>query len=198
MEEREGRKILVDRRAAKLLVIDQCGVSHVTPTVFDQLVTAPRCDFLFFISSSTLGRFRDHPAIKLKIKRPDDPYHVHRETTDYYRSLLPAGKQYHLAPFSIKKGANIYGLNFGSGHPRGMAKFLEVAWTEDQFNGEADFDIHRDNIVPGQALLFEPTKVGMFEDELERLLRAGAIEHERAVIDVCFRHGVRPQHAAPV
>jgi len=114
---------------------------------------------------------------------------------DYYRSQLPAGGRYYLAPFSIKKGPNIYGLIFGSAHPLGMAKFLEVAWSEDEINGEADFDIHRDNVIPGQPRLSEPTKVGLFKDELETLLRAGRLMNELAVIEICFRHGVRPQHA---
>ena len=193
-----SKPILKDRKAAKLLVIDQCGVSHVTQEVFDVLVAAPTCDFLFFISSSTLNRFKDHPAIKQKIERPDDSFHVHRAATDYYRSLLPKGRRYYLAPFSIKKGANIYGLIFGSGHPRGMAKFLDVAWSEDEINGEADFNIHRDKLVPGQTSLFPYTKVGAFEDELEEQLRVGAIKNERDVIELCFKHGVRPQHAEPV
>jgi three-Cys-motif partner protein len=193
-----SRPILRNRKAAKLLVIDQCGVSHVTQEVFEILVSAPACDFLFFISSSTLNRFREHTAIKQKIERPDDSYHVHRAATDYYRSLLPESHSYFLAPFSIKKGANIYGLIFGSGHPLGMAKFLEVAWSEDEINGEADFNIHRDRLVPGQSPLFPYTKVAAFEDDLERHLRSGAIRNEREVIELCFEHGVRPQHAEPV
>jgi len=142
--------ILRNPQAAKLVLIDQFGVDNVTPQVFQALVNAPTCDFLFFLSSSTLHRFRDHPAIKQKISRPDDHYHVHKAALEYYRSLLPNSSTYYLAPFSIKKGANIYGVIFGSAHPLGMDKFLQVAWKEDQVNGEADFDIHRDNIQPGQ------------------------------------------------
>ena len=64
--------------AAKLLFIDQCGVDHVQDDVFNKLVRFPACDFLFFLSSSTLNRFRDHSAIKQKIMPVDDYYHVHR------------------------------------------------------------------------------------------------------------------------
>lgn len=195
-----SKNILMNPRAAKLLLIDQCGVSHVTPSVFDDLVRAPKCDFLFFISSSTLNRFRDHPAIKQKINRPDDPYHVHRAAVDYYRSQLPKGSQYYLAPFSIKKGANIYGLIFGSGHPLGMDKFLQVAWKEDEISGEADFDIHRDNIQKDQLRLDlgAPTKLWIFERELEDLIRRKLVKDERDVIRVCFKHGVKRQHSTPV
>lgn len=60
--------VLKNKRAAKLILIDQCGVDHVTPAVFQTLVESPTCDFLFFLSSSTFNRFRDHPAIKQKIR----------------------------------------------------------------------------------------------------------------------------------
>jgi len=190
---------LANQRAAKLLFIDQFGVDYVTPQVFRQLVNAPTCDFLFFLSSSTLHRFRDHPAIKLKITRPNDPHHVHRAALDYYRTLLPNLSKYYLAPFSIKKGPNIYGLIFGSAHPLGMDKFLQVAWKKDEINGEADFDINRENIPTEQMLLpleeFQPSKVRAFERNLEQLLRAGRLKSESDVMRVCFDHGVRRRHA---
>jgi three-Cys-motif partner protein len=193
--------LLANPNSAKLVFIDQCGVDEVTPDVFRKLVNSPTCDFLFFLSSSTLHRFRDHPAIKQKIVRPDDYYHVHRAALDYYRGLLP-GQQYFLAPFSIKKGANIYGLIFGSAHPRGMDKFLQVAWQSDHISGEADFDIGRDNIRPGELLLplpeMRPSKIAAFEAELECLLRADRLANEVDVMHVCFDHGVKRQHAEPV
>jgi three-Cys-motif partner protein len=182
--------------AAKLVFIDQFGVDQVLDETFLQLVGFPTCDFLFFLSSSTLNRFRDHPAIKLKIKRPEDHHHVHQAALDYYRSRLP-DPSYFLAPFSIKKGANIYGLIFGSKHPKGMAKFLNVAWKADQINGEANFDINRDDFGP-LASLFAPTKVSAFEVGLEKAILEGAVTTEADVIRLCFEHGVRPQHAQPV
>ncbi|MBN9690075.1 MAG: three-Cys-motif partner protein TcmP [Verrucomicrobia bacterium] len=199
---RNCERILEDPEAAKLVFIDQFGVDHVTPAVFRTLVSSPICDFLFFLSSSTLYRFHDIPAIKQKIARPDDYFHVHRAALDYYRSLLPSGMRYFLAPFSIKKGANIYGLIFGSAHPLGIDKFLQVAWQSDEISGEADFDINRENIRPGEMLLaFEemrPSKISAFDRELEHLLRAGLLVDEFDVMQVCFEHGVKRQHAEPV
>jgi three-Cys-motif partner protein len=194
--------ILADPQAAKLVFIDQTGVAHVTPEVFRKLVCSPTCDFLFFLSSSTLHRFRDHPAIWQKITRPEDYYHVHREALEYYRGLLLPGQEYYLAPFSIKKGANIYGIIFGSAHPLGMDKFLDVAWRKDEFSGEADFPIDRENIRPGQLLLpmveVQARKLTAFENELENLLRSGRLSSEVDVMKVCFEHGVKRQHARPV
>ena len=187
---------------AKLLLIDQCGVDQVTPAVFADLVAFPTTDFLFFISSSTLHRFHDLPAIKLKIERPTDYYHVHRKALEYYRELLPKGSKYFLAPFSIKKEQNIYGLIFGSGHPLGIDKFLRVAWNRDRLNGEADYDINRDNIAAEEVMLpmqeFLPRKVWAFEQHLEKRLTDGTCQDEAAIIRLCFDHGVTRQHAAPV
>lgn len=198
----ESAQVLANPQAAKLVFIDQTGVGQVTPEVFRTLVNSPTCDFLFFISSWTLHRFWDHPAIKQKIVRPDDHYHVHRAVVEYYRSLIPTKKRYFLAPFSIKKGANIYGIIFGSAHPLGIDKFLQVAWRSDEVSGEADFPINRENIRPGELLLpldeVRPSKVTAFESELEHLLRNGDLSNELDVMQVCFEHGVKRQHAEPV
>jgi three-Cys-motif partner protein len=192
---RESALTLADPQAAKLVLIDQTGVAQVTPEVFGKLVQSPTCDILFFLSSSTLHRFRDHPAIKQKIIRPDDYYHVHRAALEYYRSLLPQGREYYLAPFSIKKAANIYGIIFGSAHPLG-------AWRQDEFSGEADFSINRENIRPDQLLLpmseVQPSKITVFESELEGLLRGGRLLNEVDIMRVCFEYGVKRQHARPV
>ncbi|MDO8679607.1 MAG: three-Cys-motif partner protein TcmP [Acidobacteriota bacterium] len=189
-------------RAAKLLLMDQFGIDHVTPEVFVQLASAPTCDFLFFVSSATYYRFQNHPAIKQKISRPDDHYQTHVAVLDFYRGLLPATQRFYLSPFSLKKGSNIYGVVFGSAHPRGMDKFLQVAWAQDEINGEADFDINRENIRADQMLLpipgFRPSKVSAFEADLEQRLRDGLLTNEAEVVQVCFDHGVRRQHAEPV
>lgn len=170
-----SESLIQDKNAAKLVFIDQFGVDEVTDAIFRKLVAAPACDFLFFLTSSTLHRFRDHPAIKQKISRPDDYYHVHRKVLEYYHELLPNPAGFYLAPFSIKKGSNIYGVIFGSGHPLGMDKFLEVAWKQDEINGEADFDIDRENMLPGSPLLpfpdLKPKKKENFERDLEARLR---------------------------
>jgi three-Cys-motif partner protein len=191
------------RNGAKLLLIDQFGVATVTEEVFRCLVEFPRADFLFFISSNTLRRFRDHPAIKQKIRPTADHYQVHRAVLDYYREFLPSGKRYYLAPFSIRKGGNIYGLIFGSAHPRGIDKFLTVAWKKDRLNGEADFDIDRNNLNADEPTLdfgelFQPTKITLFERALRAALVARRLHDEVDVMELCFAHGVTRQHARPV
>ncbi|MFA6961741.1 MAG: three-Cys-motif partner protein TcmP [Opitutaceae bacterium] len=198
-----AESILQARDAAKLLLIDQCGVSEVTPEVFRKLVTYPRADFLFFISSTTLQRFREHQNIRHKIRPADDFNQVHHAVLDYYRAMLPAGKRYYLAPFSIKKGSNIYGIIFGSAHPLGMDKFLTVAWEKDGLNGNANFDINRDALTPGEFMLdlgsaTRPLKINVFEESLEAALRRKELRDEVAVMELCYRHGVMRKHSAPV
>jgi three-Cys-motif partner protein len=193
-----ARRVLARRDAAKLVLIDQFGVDFVSDDLFKELISFPTCDTLFFISSSTLHRFRDHPAIKQKIARPDDYYHVHRKVVDYYRTLIPPSVRYFLGGFSIKKGSNIYGVIFGSAHPLGMDKFLRVAWRADELNGEADFDINRDDCGPLLSNLLPPTKITAFESELASRIRSGLVKTEADVIAVCFEHGVKRQHSESV
>ena len=132
---------------ANLLFMDQYGVCQITEDVFARITKISPTDFLFFVSSSTIRRFADHPAIQKYLgvdeyqMRSADYYDIHRALVGYYRSLLPPNKLYYLAPFSIKEGANIYGLIFGSGHVLGMEKFLYACWNEDPERGEANYDI---------------------------------------------------------
>jgi hypothetical protein len=112
---------------------------------------------------------------------------------DYYRTLLPGASRYFLGGFSIKKGANIYGIIFGSAHPLGMDKFLRVAWQADEMNGEADFDINRDDCGPLLSALLPPRKIAAFEGDLTARIQAGAVQNEADIINVCFQHGVRRQ-----
>ncbi len=194
------RGVLENRDAAKLLIIDQFGVDEVTDDVFRYLINLPTTDFIFFLSSSTLHRFRDHPAIKMKIGRPEDSYDVHRAAFSYFRKLAP--KDVFLGRFSIRKRSNIYGLIFGSRHPLGIHKFLQVAWNNDQIAGEANFDIERENVATGELLLaldeLRPNKVREFENDLTAALSAGEIPSEVELVHFCIEAGMTCQHCTPV
>src|SRR5690606_24080300 len=100
--------------------------------------------------------------------------------------LLPEGKETYLGQFSIRKGANTYGLIFGSQHPLGIHKFLEVAWKNDRICGEANFDVDRDNIAQHELLLafdeFKPKKLNQFETDLEQAFHDRRFAHEFDVL----------------
>ena len=196
--------ILKSRSSAKLVLLDPCGVNFVTNDVFRQLITAEVTDFLFFLASSYLNRFRAVDSIKLKIDRPEDFFHVHKVALEAFKSLIPLNTKYYLAPFSIKKGKNIYGIIFGSAELLGMDKFLTTAWKKGPLNGEANFDINREDFrLANPCLALDgfsnfPTKLGAFETDLRQAILAGKCPDESAIVEICFEHGVRRQHAEPV
>ena len=193
---------LMSKHAAKLVLLDPCGVNFVDEDVFRQLNAAPVTDFLLFMASSYLHRFREVESIKVKIKRPDDFNHVHRVVLEAFKEWVPVGTKYYLAPYSLKKGKNIYGIIFGSGNMVGMDKFLTTAWKQAPINGEANFDIDGDDYQTTNPMfsLFKSTKtkVEVFEGHLREVILAGKCPTEQDVIEVCFDHGMRRQHAEPV
>ena len=200
---KENGNILNNRRIAKLLIADQCGVDAVSDSVFSTLINCPRADFIFFLSTNTLHRFRDHPAIKQKIGKPEDSFHIHREAFRYYKNLIPPSSKAYLGHFSIKKDSgNIYGLIFGSKHPLGINKFLEVAWKNDKIAGEANFDVDREKIKEDELLLnldvMVPKKIAVFEEALSDGFREKRFANEMDIAELCFESGVTCKLAAPV
>ena len=165
---------LKSKDVANLLFLDQNGIKHIGEEVFKEIIQIKRTDFLFFISSSTIKRFCDHPNILQHIKLSKEevkktPYHqIHRLVLEYYRELIPNTTEYYLAPFSLRKGSGVYGIIFGSSHVLGIEKFLTTCWKLDPDRGEANFDIDNDNIKVGQFDMFtgsiaKPKKIEFFE-----------------------------------
>lgn len=170
-------KSLIGDDKANLLFLDQTGIKQINPKRFKNIISIKRTDFLFFISSSTIKRFPDHPAIAKHINMntyevENTPYHkIHGLVLEFYKSLINNNKEYYLAPFSIKKKSGLYGIIFGSNNVLGIEKFLNAAWKIDPERGTANFDIDNDNILPGQVDLFtgeiaKPKKVEVFESNL--------------------------------
>ncbi|MDP2646358.1 MAG: hypothetical protein Q8P24_15580, partial [Desulfobacterales bacterium] len=98
--------------------------------------------------------------------------------------------------FSIRKGANVYGLVFGSGHPLGIDKFLKVAW---KHGGDANFDIDQDGIDPLQPSLFpeyeKPTKISAFEKDLELAVHGHQLTTNKDVYLFALQNGMLAGHA---
>jgi len=197
--------ILKDPNTACLAFLDQYGFKEVDANVFATLTTCPTTDILFFISTQYLHRFADHPTIRksMEFERAGDHYHAHRVILEWYRSKIPKGTEYFLAPFSFRKGSNIYSLIFGSGHPRGMEQFLTVAWQKDKLNGEADYDLNRENFSDIEPYLpadffTKPKKKQIFEAAFEKAIRDGQLTTEAALYLHCLENGMLPSHASPV
>ena len=194
--------------SANLLFLDQFGIKYVTRAFFQDLIKIPHTDSLFFISSATYKRFcRDENISEIIGLNPKDVQevpstHIHRLVTKTYDSFIPKGFNYSVAPFSIKKGANVYGLIFGSGHPLGMEKFLEVCWDKDKRTGEANFDIEGEGINEQTPFLFEemntPSKIEVFQTELKEKILSGEIKNDRDIYFFMINSGFLGQHVRPV
>jgi three-Cys-motif partner protein len=196
-------------KSANLLFLDQTGVKHINEEVFSKIIHLKQTDFLFFISSSTIKRFADHPSISQYIKLDSEdiektPYHkIHRLVLEYYKSLIPKNKEYYLASFSLKKNAGLYGLIFGSGHVLGIEKFLKTCWSIDPDRGEANFDIDDDRIQKGQYDMFtndiqKPKKVDLFERELKEKILNRILASDKDIYLFTLTNGFLPSHARKV
>lgn len=169
------------KNAPNLYIIDQNGIKFTNQENFDTLLKTEKTDFLFFISSSFFKRFNtiDEFNRHLEITEEElnkNPYNfIHRIVLEKYRSLIPDNSTMQIFPFSIRKGANIYGIIFGSKHILGVEKFLKIAWNKNKINGEANFDIDKD-IVKAQPTLFpqfkQLTKIEKFENNLEEFIES--------------------------
>ncbi len=194
---------------ANLLFLDQTGVKHINEEIFSKILHLKQTDFLFFISSSTIKRFVEHPSISQYVKLNSEevektPYHkIHRLVLEYYKSLVPKTKAFFLAPFSLRKNSGLYGLIFGSGHVLGIEKFLTTCWNIDKERGEANFDIDDDKIKQGQFDLFtnevqKPKKVDLFEKELREKILSKALTTDKEIYLFTVTNGFLPSHSRKV
>lgn len=194
---------------ANLLFLDQTGIKQINPNRFVKITHLKRTDFLFFISSSTIKRFPEHPAIAKHIKISKEqvdkyPWHkIHQLVLNFYQSLIPHGKEYYLAPFSLKKPGGLYGIIFGSQNVLGIEKFLNAAWRIDPERGTANFDIDNDNIIPGQGDLFTgkaqvPKKLEVFEKSLKEMILTKKITTDKEVYLFILDSGMKVSHGRNV
>jgi hypothetical protein len=166
--------------------MDQFGVKEVTPEIVGRLLGCGSTDIMFFISTSFIRRFIKTPEISARFnldpnKTRDIEYRtIHRYICDYYRSALNISGSM-VAPFSIKKGANIYGLILATTHRRGMEKFLKVCWDLDPSTGEANYNIDADPAWSGEKFLFQEmstiTKIDCFKQSIQEALRNGTMNN---------------------
>jgi three-Cys-motif partner protein len=178
-----------------LVFLDQFGVKFVTRTVFSEIAQRPQTDLLFFFASSHQRRFDDQFSNELHVPEGTPYTLAHRVVADQYRQWAPQG--YFVGHFSIKKGSNVYGLIFGSGHSLGMYRFLEIAWTVDAETGEANFRIEADC---DQATLFggfQKTKIDLMEDQLKAKITSGDLTTDAQVVMHCITAGVLPSKVVP-
>nr|WP_319510603.1 three-Cys-motif partner protein TcmP [uncultured Draconibacterium sp.] len=189
----------------RFMFLDQFGIKQITESIFKQLVSLKRTDFIFFISSSFANRFAEQKEFKayLKLSResfdPSKPHHCHRVVFNYYKQLIPEGTDYYLAPFSIRKGANIYGLIFGTHNLLGIEKFLNICWNINKNTGDANYDIDNEKINPREPSLWPEhdvsNKIQAFQNELRNKIESNEITTNVQVYQWTFEMGCMPKHA---
>ncbi len=195
-----------DPSSRNLVIMDQFGIKEVTPEVMRKLAQCSFTDILFFISTSFINRFIETPEIGSKFDfsatemKKQEYKIIHRYICDYYRDKLGDGL-YYLAPFSIKKGGNIYGVVFGTGHLLGLEKFLKVCWALDNVTGEANYNIDGDFSWSGQRSLFDEMnkirKIDLFEKDLQDYIVAKEPNNIN-MNEFCLIRGFSPAKAREV
>ncbi|MFV0330419.1 MAG: three-Cys-motif partner protein TcmP [Dysgonomonas sp.] len=201
-------QISEESKLPRFMFLDQYGIKQITNDIFKKLVSLNRTDFIFFISSSFADRFADMPEFRqyLNLSREDfdigKPYQCHRVIFNYYKHLIPSDTQYFLAPFSIKKKNNIYGLIFGTNHTLGIEKFLNICWKINDQTGDANFDIDNEKINRIQPNLFAefdiPNKLALFKEELKNKISKKEICSNIEMYNFAFEMGCLPKHANDV
>lgn len=186
--------------SANLVFMDQFGIKEVTPEVVAKMAQCGKTDILFFISSSIINRFIETLEIGGKFDISSEGLRnreytvIHRYLCEHFREKLGT-LPYHLAPFSIRKGSNIYGIIFGSGHLLGLEKFLGVCWSLDTETGEANYNIDGDLSWGGRPALFKELntirKIDLFEKDLLDFIRAKKPDNI-AMNEFCLQKGFSP------
>lgn len=191
---------------ANLVILDQCGIKYITAEIFKTLTNCSATDIMFFVSSSIVKRFCTEPAVKnyfpdigeQQVENTDSTV-IHRFICDEYKKMIPREKQYYLAPFSIKKNANIYGLIFGTSHLLGLQKFLEVCWNKDGITGDANYNIDGNFSRSKKSLFAELNVIGKVE-KFEKELIDYVVENKGKATNTdiykfALTNGFLPKHA---
>ncbi|MBD3234348.1 MAG: three-Cys-motif partner protein TcmP [candidate division Zixibacteria bacterium] len=203
LEKEEIQGILSNTKFGKFVLLDQCGFKEISPNVFRILTESPKTDFIFFISSDFVRRFKEHPSVKRYIDTSGinvdegKPIEYHRAIANYYRNLMVGKENYYLHHFSIKKpkekGGNIYGLIFGSNHTLGMEKFLKVCWKHDKYSGESNFNIDSD--YEEGNLFYNPNRTNKqikMRQKLEQMILSRDITDNIAGFKYALKNGCLP------
>lgn len=192
-------RILQRNDIGKFVLMDQYGIKEVTEDIFKKLVTSPKTDFIFFISSQTIKRFAEMSAIKnyFNVNRihfdNSKPKECHRIIKEYFENLLPSNVEYYLHSFTIQKGSNYYGLIFGTSHSLGMEKFLKVCWEEDPLSGDSNCNIDNDYEV---GTLFydenQSSKKVRMKQDLKNKIITGLITNNERGLKYALKNGCLP------
>ena len=116
------------KKFPSLVYLDQNGIKFLSDKYLLELEKTNQTDFLYFVSSSYfkwLGNteeFKKHVDLNID-ELKNNPYKfIHRNIIVQLRKRLPKNSNLKLYPYSLKKGANIFGIIFGAKHPLAVDK----------------------------------------------------------------------------
>jgi len=185
-----------------LVYLDQNGIKFLSEKYFLELEKTKQTDFLYFVSASYIWRFGERKEFKMHLdidmsEAKKNPYKfIHRSIIEQLRKKLPSNTKLKLYPFSLKKGANIYGIIFGASHIRAVDKFLTIAWKRNEINGEANFDIEDDEVKAQGELFKKPTKIEVFREKVRNKILAKEITNNFQLYNYALEEGHLGTHAA--
>lgn len=188
-----------------LVYLDQNGVKFLSDKYLSELERMKQTDFLYFAAASSLWRFgegkefKNHLDIEMSEVKKHPYKFVHRSIIKQLKEKLPVNTNLKMYPFSIKKGANIYGIIFGASHIRAVDKFLNIAWKRNETNGEANFDIDDDEMKRQGELFSKPlTKIEAFQKNVKERVLTKEITNNFQLFDYTLEEGHIGKHAAEV
>jgi len=191
------------RQSPSLVYLDQNGIKFLSDKYLLELEKLNTTDFLYFVSSSYFKRlgeteeFKKHVSLDIELLR-NNPYRfIHRNVIEQLRKKLPANSRLKLYPFSLKKGANIFGIVFGAKHPLAVDKFLNIAWKRNPINGDANFDIDQDSAKEQYDLWGnkKKTKIEEFQEKLRTKVLSGEIKNNYDALPFAHNEGHIGNHA---
>lgn len=187
-----------------LLYLDQNGIKFLSDKYLLELEKLKQTDFLYFVSSSYFKRlgnteeFRKHVDLDIE-ELKNNPYkYIHRNVIQQLRKKIPPSSTLRLYPFSLRKGANIFGIIFGAKHPLAVDKFLNIAWAKSPINGDANFDID-DDFKKNQLDMFggkKLTKIEKFRENLRSKILLGEIKNNYEALFYAHDEGHIGKHAS--
>lgn len=194
--------------AAILLFLDPYNFV-LDQEIFYKLINLKNTEFICFMPTSILYRFNEVKSFErylldFKVSfETTNAQKCHRTYADYLTQMVPAGKEYYIGCFTIKKNAsNHYGLIFGTNHSFGAEKFQKVCWRIDKKVGEADFNIDSEPTYNSQMSLFEEYstsyKINNFKQETKKLIIAKQLKTDVDVYKWALKQRCLVKHASEV
>ncbi len=194
--------------AAILLFLDPYNFV-LDQEIFYKLINLKNTEFICFMPTSILYRFNEVKSFQRYLADFNVSFETtniqkcHRTYADFLNQMIPAGKEYYIGCFTIKKSAsNHYGLIFGTNHSFGAEKFQKVCWKIDEKVGEADFNIDSEPAYNSQMALFEEYsishKIHNFKNKVKKLINEKQLKTDVEVYKWALTQRCLVKHATEI